>query len=289
MTARLWLLRFSDLVARIWRRSALVLVLGGALLLGGPPGATAAGAAGRSWLGVELEPARAELRGVRVRHSVRLSPAWKAGVRDGDVILRVGNAVAVRPDDVIREVGGYAPGATVRLSVARAGAELSLIATLAELPDGDEMLRLDKVGSPAPSWQGIATVAGSLPDGLHELRGRVVLVDFWATWCVACRMSAPKLSSWQAKFGAQGLSVIGITDDSVAEASEGAVTFGMKYAAIGTDPSNVTQRAFGVRALPTVFVIDRRGVVRDVSVGFDPRKEAEIERLLQRLLAEPGP
>ena len=97
------------------------------------------------------------------------------------------------------------------------------------------------------------------------------------------------LSSWQAKFGAQGLSVIGITDDPVAEASQGAQSFGMKYAAIATDPSYSTQRAFGVRALPTVFLIDKRGVIRDVSVGFDPRKEAQMEALMMRLLAEPAP
>jgi len=243
----------------------------------------------RPWLGVELEPARGELRGVRVRHTVRSSPAWAAGVRDGDIIVQVEEKVAFQPDDVIREVAGHAPGSSVRLSLTRGGVELAVSATLAELPDSDEMLRLDKVGAPAPSWQRMATVAGSLPEGMHALRGRVVLLDFWAVWCVACRMAAPKLSTWQAKFGAQGLSVIGITDDPVAEASQGAVKFGMKYAAIATDPSYATQRAFGVRALPTVFIIDKRGVVRDVSVGFDPRREDEIERLLVRLLAETGP
>ena len=69
--------------------------------------------------------------------------------------------------------------------------------------------------------------------GIGELRGRVVIVDFWATWCMACRMSAPKLTSWQAKFGAQGLSVIGITDDPVAQASQGAQRFRDAYAAVG--------------------------------------------------------
>jgi thiol-disulfide isomerase/thioredoxin len=152
------------------------------------------------------------------------------------------------------------------------------------------MLRLDKVGVHAPaSWKGLAAVSGPLPTGLGELRGRVVIVDFWATWCMACRMSTPKLTSWQAKFGAQGLSVIGITDDPVEEASQGVQTFGMRYASVASDESYATQRAFGVRALPTVFVIDKRGVIRDVSVGFDPRKEAQMEALLRRLLAEPSP
>jgi thiol-disulfide isomerase/thioredoxin len=242
----------------------------------------------RAWLGIELD-SRGEVRGVRVRHAIRSSPAWNAGVRDGDVIVRVEDIATSRPDDVIREVATHAPGAVVRVTLLRSGVELSLNATLGSQPDSDEMLRLDKVGAPAPSWKGLAAVAGPLPDGLGDLKGRVVVLDFWATWCMACRMSAPKLSSWQAKFGAQGLSVIGITDDPVSEASQGAQSFGMKYAAIGTDTSYTTQRAFGVRALPTVFVIDKRGVIRDVSVGFDPRKEAEMEALLRRLLSEPAP
>lgn len=244
----------------------------------------------RPWLGVELDKAGTVPRGVRVHHAVRSSPAWSAGVRDGDVIVRVEEAVASRPDDVIREVAAHAPGNVVRLVLLRSGAEVALQVTLQAAPDGDEMLRLDKVGAPAPaSWKGLSAVSGPLPGGIGDLRGRVVIVDFWAVWCMACRMSAPKLTSWQAKFGAQGLSVIGITDDPVDQASVGMQDFGMRYAAVASDESYGTQRAFGVRALPTVFVIDKRGVIRDVSVGFDPRKEAQMEALLRRLLAEPAP
>jgi thiol-disulfide isomerase/thioredoxin len=253
----------------------------------------AVGQAGRpraaAWLGVELDSGRAETRGVRVRHAVRSSPGWNAGIRDGDVIVRIDDVATARADDVIREVSGHAPGAVVRVVVLRAGAETPIPVTLGSMPDADDVLRLDKIGSPAPNWKGLSAVSGPLPTAIGELRGRVVIVDFWAAWCMACRMAAPKLSSWQAKFGAQGLSVIGITDDPVPEASQGAQSFGMKYAAIGSDTSYTTQRAFGVRALPTVFVIDKRGVVRDVSVGFDPRKETEMEALLLRLLAEPNP
>lgn len=244
----------------------------------------------RPWLGVELAKGSAAVRGVRVNHAIRSSPAWNAGVRDGDVIVRIEEIAPSSADDIIREVAAHAPGAIVRLVLLRSGAEMPLSATLGSLPDGDEMLRLDKVGAPAPtSFQGLLPVSGPLPVGLGELKGRVVIVDFWATWCLACRMSAPKLTAWQSKFGAQGLTVIGITDDPVPEASHGAQNFGMRYATIASDESYSTQRAFGVRALPTVFIIDKRGVIRDVSVGFDPRKEAQMEALLRRLLAEPAP
>jgi thiol-disulfide isomerase/thioredoxin len=273
---------------RVASSTAFVVALGAVAALAGPP--AEAQPRLRPWLGVELDKAGTVPRGVRVHHAVRSSPAWSAGVHDGDVIVRVGDVATSRPDDIIREVAAHAPGAALRVVLLRGGMEVPLTITLQAIPEGDEMLRLDKVGAQAPaSWKGLAAVSGPLPSGIGELRGRVVIVDFWATWCMACRMSAPKLTSWQAKFGAQGLSVIGITDDPIDQASAGVLDFGMRYAAVGSDESYATQRAFGVRALPTVFVIDKRGVIRDVSVGFDPRKEAQIEALLRRLLAEPGP
>jgi len=270
--------------------TALALAMTSAVVTFPHRDATAQPSLRRSWLGVELDKGGAGSRGVRVNHAVRSSPAWNAGVRDGDVIVRIADIEPARADEIIREVSNHAPGAVVRLVLLRSGEEVPLRATLGALPDGDEMLRLDKVGAPAPtSFKGLAAVSGPLPVGLGELKGRVVIVDFWATWCLACRMSAPKLTAWQSRFGAQGLTVIGITDDPVPAALQGAESFGMRYATVASDESYATQRAFGVRALPTVFIIDKRGVIRDVSVGFDPRKEAQMEALLRRLLAEPAP
>jgi len=57
-----------------------------------------------AWLGVELDTSRPEARGVRVRHAVRSSPGWTAGIRDGDVIVRIGDVTTLRPDDVSRRM-----------------------------------------------------------------------------------------------------------------------------------------------------------------------------------------
>jgi thiol-disulfide isomerase/thioredoxin len=273
------------------RASVAIIAVVGALLVSGEPESARAQSNIRPWLGVELdsrEPATSDAQGVRVRHAVRSSPAWKAGIRDGEIILRVEDVAVSTPDDVIREVGTRAPGASVRVVLVRGTAQVPVQVVLAPMPEADEMLRIDKVGTVAPPFKGLSSVSGPLPVPA-ELRGRVVIVDFWATWCTACRLSAPKLSVWQAKFGAQGLSVVGITEDEVGDAVRGVSSFGMKYASVASDPGQSTSRAFGVRALPTVFIIDKRGVVRDVVVGFDRQREAETERLLQRLLAEPAP
>jgi alkyl hydroperoxide reductase subunit AhpC len=62
----------------------------------------------------------------------------------------------------------------------------------------------------------------------------------------------------------------------------------MRYA-VAADVSESTSAAYGVKALPTMFVIDKKGVIRDVVVGYDPTRHAEVEKLLKALLAEAAP
>src|SRR5438309_3434079 len=83
-----------------------------------------AGARRPAWLGVELDPTRGEGRGVRVRHAIRSSPGWNAGIRDGDIVLRVGDASTLRPDDVIREISAQSPRAVVRIVLLRSACDI---------------------------------------------------------------------------------------------------------------------------------------------------------------------
>ena len=130
---------------------------------------------------------------------------------------------------------------------------------------------------------------GDAPASIESMRGQVVLVDFWATWCGPCRALAPRLSQMQSKYGAQGLKVVGLTSESAEHArATSTMRSGMKYA-VASDPDGATASAYGVPALPTLYVIDKRGVVRDVAIGFDAGREREIESLVKKLLAEPTP
>jgi thiol-disulfide isomerase/thioredoxin len=136
------------------------------------------------------------------------------------------------------------------------------------------------------------------PLTLASLRGRVVLLDFWATWCEACEFTMPRLKVLEEKFKDRGLSVVGLTEfygesggktlTREAELSEIAAykkrlrlayTFGVAE----TDANNLR---YGVRALPTAILIDRRGVVRYINVGATDANDDALEGVIKRLLDE---
>jgi len=250
----------------------------------------------RGWLGVAMETAASSggpagaapsPAGVRVTHVIRTSPADKAGIRTGDQLVRVLGKHVDSARDVISLVSTRHEGDVVSVSFVRAGKESTVSVTLGTFPSSDEMLRMDWVGTFAPSWVGLEPLSGA-PASIGALRGRVVVLDFWATWCGPCRYVAPVLSNMQTRYGAQGLSVVGITTDPSDVAASFRERTDMRYP-VASDPRAETSRAYGVSSLPTLFVIDKRGVVRDVSVGYDPTADARLDAMVRSLLAEPAP
>jgi thiol-disulfide isomerase/thioredoxin len=226
--------------------------------------------------------------GVRIGHVVRGSPGDRAGLREGDRIVRVASTRVSRGADVVRTVAGHAVGDAIDVVLVRAGTEQTVRATLGPYPSQDDMLRMDLVGAFAPSWKNTEAVSGAFPSSLASLRGRVVLVDFWATWCGPCRVVIPELGALQTRLGAQGLTVLGVSTEEAQDVAEFARRMAVPYP-IAVDKHAETTRAYGVVSLPTLVVIDKRGVVRDVSVGYDPGEESRLEATVRTLLAEPPP
>ncbi|MBS2016017.1 MAG: redoxin domain-containing protein [Deltaproteobacteria bacterium] len=239
------------------------------------------------WIGVTMD--RGADIGVTVEHVVRGSPAERGGVKAGDRIVAVDGVRTTSPIHVTKAVGAHRVGDKVSVDLERHGTPITASLVLAPRPSGDEILKMDLVGAPAPAWTNVSALAGA-PSGIDKLRGRVVIVDFWASWCGPCRMLAPRLSALKDKLGAQGLSVVGITTDDAERAAVFAERHQMRYPIV-VDKDGDTSRAYGITGLPTMLVVDKKGVVREVLVGVDPTPagDARLEGIVKALLAEPVP
>ena len=123
---------------------------------------------------------------------------------------------------------------------------------------------------------------------LGALKGQVVYVDFWASWCVPCRLSMPALDSLYRKNAARGFAVVGINKDvSAADAQRFLQRVPVSFP-LATDAQDAAARAFDVKAMPSGYLIDRRGVIRRVHRGFTTETGAELEREIDDLLKEPS-
>jgi thiol-disulfide isomerase/thioredoxin len=240
------------------------------------------------WLGVAMGTRPSIDPGIAVQHVVRGSPAEKAGLKEADRIVRVDGGTVADAAEVTRVVARHSPGSSVSVTVVRESKEVTLTATVASRPTSTDIARMEYVGVYAPAWTKLVTVSGTMPASVQSMRGKVAVIEFWATWCGPCRLTAPTLASWQAKYGPQGLAVVGITTDEPQVAADHARKTGLGFAA-AADVDATTTKAYGVTSLPTLFVVDRAGVVRDVVLGYEPGQEARTEKLVQTLLAEPAP
>ena len=242
-------------------------------------------AAQRGWLGVELAMRGAGEPGVLVRDVVRGSPASTFGVFAGDVILSVDGENVARPEDVSRLVAVRGAGQRLRLGLQRAQETRLLAVDLERFPSNDEIMRRQYVGAQAPEFDALETAQGSIEPRLATLRGKVVVLEFWASWCGPCHLLSPVLEGWHERFTPQGVVVAGVSAETMPVVTRSASQMGIGYA-VFADPSGATTKAYRAMALPTVFVLDKGGRVRDVMVGYSSPGLARLETLVKRLIEE---
>ena len=140
------------------------------------------------------------------------------------------------------------------------------------------------VGAPAPACP------LRLQDGrqltFEQLKGKVVYVDFWASWCTSCLLSFPFLSSLQESRAPRGVMVVGVAmDQRPADAQQFLARHPPSFA-IATGDNSQCALKFGVAAMPSAFVIDRKGVVRAMHQGFRIEDGKAIAALVDHLADE---
>jgi cytochrome c biogenesis protein CcmG, thiol:disulfide interchange protein DsbE len=161
-----------------------------------------------------------------------------------------------------------------------------LAATLAlgcETPDTTSIRAL-QVGDEAPDYAA-ATVFGDTLR-LADLRGDVVLLNIWATWCIPCREEMPALQRLHREYGEVGLRVVGVSIDAAGMmpdilhfTDQFAISFPILH-----DPAEGVMRAFRARAVPETFLIDREGRIAQRWIGkFDPYTREALSTLERTL------
>lgn len=129
----------------------------------------------------------------------------------------------------------------------------------------------------------------SEPLKLNDLRGRVVLIDFWTFGCYNCRNTLPFIKSWHDRYRDKGLTVIGVHspefdfEKKPENLRREVSSLGIRYPVV-SDNDYQTWNAYKVEAWPTIFLLDKQGRIRWMHVGEGDYDEAE--RLIQKLLAE---
>jgi thiol-disulfide isomerase/thioredoxin len=145
-----------------------------------------------------------------------------------------------------------------------------------------------ETGGAAPTVTLPRLAGAEAPPALASLKGRVVYVDFWASWCVPCRLSMPALDALYKKHSAGGLTVVGVNKDT---SSDEAQKF-LKRVPVGfplaRDEGDAVAKAFDVKAMPSGYLIDRKGVVRKVHRGFTAETAGALEKQIEDLLKEPA-
>lgn len=141
-----------------------------------------------------------------------------------------------------------------------------------------------KAGQAAPNFKVITTSGQQV--SLDNYRGYVLVVDFFATWCQPCRQSIPHLVEMNRKYGKQGLQILGLSADEDGErlvksfANEYHINYPLALA------GDTATADFGIRSVPVMFVIDKKGAIAEIYRGFSDEMGRSVEQLIKRLLSE---
>ncbi len=126
----------------------------------------------------------------------------------------------------------------------------------------------------------------NVPTNFHDYEGKVLYVDFWASWCGSCQQSFPFLNQLAHEFGEQGLHIVGVNLDEKIDDTQAFLAHHPSKFTIANHGGEQCAKSFDVQAMPTSYLIDKHGVIRQIHQGFREGEMAELKTQIAQLLAE---
>jgi thiol-disulfide isomerase/thioredoxin len=141
------------------------------------------------------------------------------------------------------------------------------------------------VGQPIPKCD-VTALGGGQTFDLSRYKGKVLYVDFWASWCGPCAKSFPFLNEMHQQFTDKGLQIVGVNlDENMDDAKAFLVKFPSSFTVMA-DISKECAKGFDVKAMPSSYLIDRKGNVQHIHMGFRSGEAKDIRAQVEKLLAD---
>lgn len=244
----------------------------------------------KAWLGISFQDvplaevpavyAHPDTAGaVKILQVFKGTSADQAALLEGDFILAIQGVPLAGRKTLLDTIRSKGVGDLVELKVGRGGKAILQKMALSPKPEDMRSITQMLVGSQAPELDGKFYSADV--GNLAKNRGKVVLLDFWATWCGPCRMTIPALDALAKKYKSKGLEVVGISSETLEElkAFQGKTKQGYS---LFHDIAQVTTRRYQAYAYPTLVLVDRKGVIQRIEVGAHSAED--MERWILELL-----
>jgi peroxiredoxin len=231
------------------------------------------------WVGVALDPTPG---GAKVTRVLPTSPAEKAGLKQGDIIKSVNGATVDSPALFLQLTDKTRVGQTLQVAVLRSGRLQKLQLRVAARPELSALLRLFLLGTLAPDFV-LPLVNEARNMTLSSLRGKVVILYFWASWCDSCKLNMPRLIGLYKTYRKRGLDIFSMGQDKQVDTLRKTTQeLGLPFP-VGHNVKNRVGLLYKSKNLPTLIVVDRQGVIREYLQGSS-FSFSSLEATLRKLL-----